>query len=69
MCDPGDSIMADKKINVQDLFAPFDVSINIPTFFRKRNRLTGNIVLNDRKISSKRVHIECLIGLGKTYKI
>ena len=69
MCDPGDSIMADKGFNVQDLFAPFDVSINIPTFFRKRNRLTGNIVLHDRKISSKRVHIERLIGLGKTYKI
>ena len=63
MCDPGDSIMADKGLNVQDLFAPFDVSINIPTFFRKRNRLTGNIVLHDRKISSKRVHIERLIGL------
>ena len=69
MCDPGDSIMADKGFNVQDLFAPFDVAINIPTFFRKRNRLTGNIVLHDRKISSKRVHIERLIGLGKTYKI
>lgn len=34
-CDHGDSIMADKGFNVQDLFAPYDVSINIPTFFRK----------------------------------
>ena len=33
MCDPGDSIMADKGFNVQDLFAPFDVSFNIPNFF------------------------------------
>ena len=69
LCDPGYSIMADKGFNVQDLFAPFDVAINIPTFFRKRNRLTGNIVLRDRKISTKRVHIECLIRLGKTYRI
>ena len=50
LCDPGDSIMSDKGFNVQDLFAPFHVAINIPTFFRKRNRLTGNIVLHDRKI-------------------
>ena len=69
LCDPGDSIMSDKGFNVQDLFATFDVAINIPSFFRKRNRLIGNIVLHDRKISSKRVHIERLIGLGKTYKI
>ena len=69
LCDPGDSIMSDKGFNVQDLFATFDVAINIPTFFRNRNRLTGNIVIHDRKISSKRVHIERLIGLGKTYKI
>ena len=61
--------MADKGFNVQDLFAPRDVSVNIPTFFKKKNRMSGNTVLRDRKISSKRVHIERLIGLAKTYKI
>ena len=44
LCDKGDSIMADKGFNVQDLFAPYDVTINIPTFFRKRNRMTGKTV-------------------------
>ncbi|CAC5426673.1 unnamed protein product [Mytilus coruscus] len=69
ICDKSDSIMADKGFNVQDLFAPYDVSINIPTFFRKKNRMTGKTVLKDRAISSKRVHIERIIGLAKTYKI
>lgn len=69
ICDKGDSIMADKGFNVQDLFAPYDVTINIPTFFRKKNRMTGKTVLKDRAISSKRVHIERIIGLAKTYKI
>lgn len=69
MCDPGDSIMADKGFNVQDLFAPYNVTINVPTFFKKKNRMSGKIVMKDRQISSKRVHIERLIGLGKTYKI
>lgn len=67
--DPGDSIMADKGFNVQDLFAPLDVTVNMPTFFKKKNRMSGKIVMKDRKISSKRVHIERIIGLGKTYKI
>ena len=68
-CDPGDSLMADKGFDVQDIFAPFDVAVNIPTFFKKRNKMAGKTVLRDRKISSKRVHIERIIGLGKTYKI
>ncbi len=67
--DPTDTIMADKGFDVQDIFAPMDVGINIPTFFKKKNRMTGEIVLKDRAVSSKRVHVERIIGLGKTYKI
>ena len=67
--NPTDSIMADKGFDVQDIFAPMDVKINIPTFFRKKNRMSGETVLKDRAVSSKRVHVERLIGLGKTYKI
>ena len=68
-CSRGDSIMADKGFDIQDLCAPYDVAVNIPTMFKKKNRLSSSTVLKDRKISSKRVHIERLIGLGKTYKI
>lgn len=68
-CEPGDSIMADKGFDVQDIFATRNVRINIPTFFRKQNKITSNTVIRDRRISSKRVHIERIIGLGKTFKI
>lgn len=63
------TVMADKGFNVQDLFAPKDVQVNIPAFFSKKNRLTEKQVLSDRKVSSKRVHIERIIGMGKTYKV
>jgi hypothetical protein len=69
ICNPGDSLMADKGFNVQDIFAPKDISINIPTMFKRKNRMSGKSVMRDRKVSSKRVHIERIIGLGKTYKI
>jgi hypothetical protein len=69
ICDPTDSVMADKGFNVQDLFCTQNFTINIPTFFRKKNRMSGEIVVKDRKIASKRVHIERIIGLGKTFKI
>ena len=35
-CAPGDSIMSDKGFNVQDIFAPFNVKVNIPTCLRKK---------------------------------
>lgn len=54
---------------MQDLFAPAGVTVNIPTFFKKKNRMDGKTVMRDRKIASKRVHVERVIGLGKTYKI
>ncbi|XP_070184198.1 uncharacterized protein [Littorina saxatilis] len=67
LCDGGDSVMADKGFNVQDMIAPYDVQVNIPAFFSK-NRLTEKQVLDDRKVSSKRVHIERLIGHSELQK-
>lgn len=69
ICDDGDSIMADRGFNVQDLFAPKNIAINIPTFLRGRTQLPGLALLSDRKVASQRVHIERLIGLAKTFKI
>ncbi|XP_014677368.1 PREDICTED: uncharacterized protein LOC106817220 [Priapulus caudatus] len=69
MCEPGDSIMVDKGFNIQDLFVSANVFINIPQFFKNKNRLSISTILKYRKVASKRVHIERLIGLVKTYKI
>jgi len=67
--DPNDEIMVDKGFNVQDIFAIYDIGVNLPTFLKKRTQFTVKSRKNDRKIASKRVHIERIIGLGKTYKI
>jgi len=43
------SVMVDKEFN------PFEsswVSINIPTIFHKKNRLSGRAVLKDRKLAT-----------------
>lgn len=67
--DPSDHIMADKGFDVDDLVAPYKVHVNVPTYFRKTNRIAPNVIKRDRKIASKRVHIERIIGLAKTYSI
>ena len=69
-CDPKDSVMADKGFNIQDMAAPYDVKVNIPTFIKKMNQLPPESKLKeDRRISSKRTHVERVIGLGKTYRM
>ena len=61
--------MADRGFNIQDLCASKGVTVNIPHFLKGRSQLPGVTVFDDRKLSSKRVHIERSIGLVKTYKI
>lgn len=67
--EKGDAIMADRGINVEDLFAPYGITVNIPTFMKGINQLPTLVVKKDRRIAAKRVHVERIIGLGKTFKI
>lgn len=50
----GDSIMADRGFNVQDLFAAKDVHVNIPSFLKGKSQLTAAEVVKDRRIAAKR---------------
>jgi hypothetical protein len=64
-----DSIMADQGIMVQDLFACKDVFVNTPTMLKGKSQLEPEVAHKDRKVASKRIHIERVIGLAKTFKI
>lgn len=68
-CDPSDSIMADRGFNIQDIFAPHFIAVNIPAFKKGQPQLPGMVIQKDRELANKRVHIERIIGLAKTYKI
>ena len=61
--------MADRGIMVQDLFAPRDVHVNTPTMLKGKSQLDATEVVRDRRIASKRIHVERLIGLCKKFKI
>lgn len=68
-CEAGDMIMADRGFTVQDIFASSDVTVKTPHFLRGKGFLPFNHIMQDRKLSSFRVHVERVIGLLKTYKI
>ena len=64
-----DSIMSDRGIIVQDLFASKDVFVNTPTMLKGRNQLAPDTVIHDSRVASKRVHVDRVIHLAKTYKM
>lgn len=67
--EAGDSIMADRGIMVQDLFANKNVSVNTPTMLKGKAQFELHEIVKDRQIASKRIHVERVIGLAKTFKI
>ena len=67
-CNQRDSIMTGKGFYVKDLCAPMDVHINIPTFFTRKNRLSGQSVIRERKNSSKHVSSNVKILLSAMLK-
>jgi len=69
MFKKGDSIMADRGIMVQDLFANQDVFVNTITMLKGKSQLEPEQVVHDRRVASKRIHIERVIGLSKRFNI
>ena len=69
MFEAKDSIMADRGFNVQDLSAPRDVKVNMPHFLKGKSQFNPEELATDKKVASKRIHVERVIGLAKTFKI
>ena len=69
MFSSGDSIMADRGIMVQDLFANENVFVNTPTMLKGKSQLEPEEIVRDRRVASKRIHVERVIGLSKRFKI
>ena len=63
-----DSIMADRGIMVQDIFASKDVFVNTPTMLKGKAQLDAETVVRDRRISSKWIHVERVIGMPDVLK-
>lgn len=66
---PNDQLMADRGIMVQDLFATKDVQVITPHTLKGRHQLDSQTLVYDRRVASKRIHIERIIGLAKTFMI
>lgn len=67
--DKGDSIMADKGFNIQDLLDEVHVKLNIPPFLGMYDQMTGGDVLRTQSIAAERIHVERAINKIKSFHI
>ena len=54
---------------VQDLLASTDVKVNATTMIKGRSKLDAETVVHDRRIASKRIPVETIIGYAETFQI
>ena len=64
--DKGDSLMADKGFDIQDLLDPIGVKLNIPPFLSMRGQMSNDDVKETQSIASERIHVERAINKIKS---
>ena len=65
---PGDSLMADRGFDIQDLLSPLQVNLNIPAFLSGRPQLSKAEVKESQCIASVRIHVERAIQRIKKFR-
>ena len=65
----GDSIMADRVFNIQELLDPPGVKVNIPAFLDGKEQLDKEDVVMSQTITSVRINVERIIACIKKFKV
>ena len=66
--DDGDSVMADKGFQIQDIL-PLGVTLNIPPFLGGDSQMSAEDVVRTQQIASLRIHVERAINKIKNFRI
>ena len=66
--DDGDSVMADKGFQIQDIL-PLGVSLNIRPFLGSNSQMSAEDVVRTQQIAILRIHVERAINKIKNFRI
>jgi len=58
LCEPGDSIMTDKRFTISDLTTPLGIGLTIPPFKKKKKQFLKRDVEKTKDIANARIHVE-----------
>ena len=67
--DRGDSVMADKGFDIQDVLITHGVRLNLPPFKEGDQQMCPEDVAATKKIAAVRIHVERKIERVKDYQI
>ncbi|KAE8744947.1 hypothetical protein FOCC_FOCC008359 [Frankliniella occidentalis] len=65
----GDSVMADRGFDAEDILNDRGVDLIIPAFLGTRSEFTARELLGSKIIASARIHVETFIGRVKQFKL
>ena len=63
----GDSVMADKGFDIEDLLRGRGTCLNLPPFLQDRRQFSETVVLNTKTIAKLQIHVERAIRRIKEY--
>ena len=66
--EEGDDVMADRGFTIQDLLAPLNVTLNIPSFLAGKDQLSEDEALESQTIAAVRIHVERAIERIKRFR-
>ena len=69
LLEAGDSVMADKGFDIEDLLRERSVSLNLPPFLDSRSQFSATEVQQIKMIAKLRIHVERAIRRIKEYHI
>ncbi len=68
LLEAGDSVMADKGFDIEDLI-PIGAKLNIPPFLRGKTQFDAKELIETRRIASLRIHVERAMERIKNFHI
>lgn len=67
--EKGDSVMADKGFDIEDLLEPLGVKLNLPPFLHMQDQMSSDDVASTQQIAAERIHVERAINKVKNFHI
>ena len=65
----GDCILADQGFNIKEELSALGATLKIPSFTKGKKQLSGDEVDASRQLSSVQIHLECVIGRIKKFRL
>ena len=67
--DPGDTVLADRGFNIQELLLYKHVRLVIPPYLKGKKQLTTAEDKQTKQVANARIHVERVIGRMKDFHI